>query len=202
MSLTDDFTLTLGWRYDENEKFDDNFTSRIYGVWPLRDTLALNCGVSGGYTVPALKRTDDGIVDEAEWSCVYNGETWQWVNQYVNLDEAEFQGVEATLDHRWRDLDVTANYTWSDSEITLWMMPELHAARLGEARAQAGDGPAGGTGPGGRQLFCSAAIGTQPTGAVLTPRDKAGAISSTGSIPSCTGCRVIFRAGSSVSPAR
>ena len=186
ISLTDDFTLTLGGRYDENEKFGDNFTPRIYGVWHLRDTLTLKGGVSGGYTVPALKRTDDGIVeqagrgrgwdkgnsslqpeestnyelgmvwtprsdlqlgltayhtkftdkidkericdspdtngdgtvDEAEWSCVYNGETRQWINQYVNLDEAEIQGVEATLDYRWRDLDVTANYTWSDSEIT------------------------------------------------------------------------------------
>ena len=185
ISLTDDFTLTLGGRYDENEAFGDNFTPRVYGVWHMTDTMTLKGGISGGYTVPALKRTDDGIVEQAgrgrgwdkgnsdlkpeestnyevgmvwnprsdlqfgmtayhtrftdkidkerycdtpdpegdgveesEWACTYNGETRQWINQYINLDEAEIQGVEATLDYRIGDFDIRANYTYSHSEIT------------------------------------------------------------------------------------
>lgn len=183
---TDDFTLTLGARYDQNEKFGSNFTPRIYGVYHMSDALTLKGGVSGGYTVPDLKQTEDGIVEQAgrgrgwdqgntdltpeestnyelgmvwtprsdlqvgvtayhtkftdkidredvcsstdvdgngtieesEWSCTYNGETRQWLRQYVNVDAAVINGVEATLDYRLGDVDLSANYTFSHSEIT------------------------------------------------------------------------------------
>lgn len=51
-------------------------------------------------------------------SCTYNGETRQWIRQYVNLDEAEINGVEATLDFDIGAVDVGLNYTFADSEVT------------------------------------------------------------------------------------
>ncbi len=176
--LTEDFTLTLGGRFDRNEHYGSHFTPRAYGVYHMTGDLTLKGGISGGYKVPALKQADDGIVEQAGrgrgwdkgnsslqpeestnyemgvvWdapqgfqlgvtvyhtrfsdkigkeyfcespdpnvpSCTYNGETRQWIQQYVNLDEAEINGVEATLDFDIGDVDVGFNYTFADSEIT------------------------------------------------------------------------------------
>lgn len=177
-AITPDLTLTFGGRVDQNEKFGSQATPRIYAVYQMTDTLTLKGGISGGYTVPALKRTDDGIVEQAGrgrgwdqgnsdlvpekstnfeigtiWqptsdlqlgltayhtdftdkigkeyvcespdpavpSCTYNGETREWIQQYVNIDAAEIRGIEATLDYRLGEFDFSANYTLSDSEIT------------------------------------------------------------------------------------
>lgn len=41
-----------------------------------------------------------------------------WIQQYVNRDEAELNGVEATVDFTLGAVDVGVNYTYSDSKIT------------------------------------------------------------------------------------
>ncbi|GGO53839.1 outer membrane receptor for ferrienterochelin and colicins [Roseovarius pacificus] len=51
-------------------------------------------------------------------ACSYNGQTRQWIQQYVNRDKARLQGIEATLDIPLGDFDIGMNYTYSDSEIT------------------------------------------------------------------------------------
>ncbi|WP_164738091.1 TonB-dependent receptor domain-containing protein [Frigidibacter oleivorans] len=51
-------------------------------------------------------------------SCTYNGETREWIRQYVNRDAAELNGVELTFDMPLGPVDISANYTWQDSEIT------------------------------------------------------------------------------------
>ncbi|OED42752.1 hypothetical protein ACH42_11700 [Endozoicomonas sp. (ex Bugula neritina AB1)] len=49
-------------------------------------------------------------------SCTYNGETREFIREYVNVDEAELQGVEMTLDIPLGAFDVGFNYTYSESE--------------------------------------------------------------------------------------
>ncbi|ATG44224.1 Outer membrane cobalamin receptor protein [Phaeobacter piscinae] len=49
-------------------------------------------------------------------SCSFNGQTRDFIRQYVNVDKAELQGIEATLDIPLGNFDVRANYTYSDSE--------------------------------------------------------------------------------------
>lgn len=52
-------------------------------------------------------------------SCFYNGEARQWIREYVNRDSAELNGLELTLDAPIAEnFDISANYTWQDSEIT------------------------------------------------------------------------------------
>lgn len=47
-----------------------------------------------------------------------DGATNEWIQQYVNRDQAELTGVELTLDHTIGDVDVAFNYTWAESRIT------------------------------------------------------------------------------------
>lgn len=49
--------------------------------------------------------------------CTYNGETRYSIQQYINLDSAVMQGVEASFGMPMGDVRLTANYTYSDSEI-------------------------------------------------------------------------------------
>jgi outer membrane receptor for ferrienterochelin and colicins len=56
--------------------------------------------------------------DGAPPSCTYNGQTRYSIQQYTNIDSATLQGVEASFGMPLGSVRLTANYTFSDSEIT------------------------------------------------------------------------------------
>jgi len=168
----DNFTATLGARYDYNERYGAHFTPRLYGVWDVTPSLVLKGGVSGGYKVPRLKEADNGIFEPAARGRAWDqgntslkpeestnfevGMIWtselgfqfgltayhtqfknkidrqeicydpvglscrgrESIRQYVNRDAAELNGIEATLDFPVGDVNVSLNYTFSDSKIT------------------------------------------------------------------------------------
>lgn len=182
--LTDDLTLTMGLRYDDNERYGSHFTPRAYAVWHANPALTIKGGVSGGYKTPTLKQADSNIFEPSggdgrardqgntnlkpEESTNYEiGAVWEsqggvqigltayhtrfknkitteqicahdtpvpglptdcgmntptdpikWINQYVNRDAAELNGVEATVDFTLGDVDVAFNYTYADSKVT------------------------------------------------------------------------------------
>lgn len=170
--IFDNFTATLGARYDYNENYGSHFTPRLYGVWDVFPDLILKGGVSGGYKVPQLKQADDNIIEPAARGAAWDqgntslkpeestnfeiGTVWtshlgfqlgvtayhtrftnkidreqicydpdtlsclgrSSIRQYVNRDAAELNGVEVTLDFPVGDVDVSMNYTYSDSEVT------------------------------------------------------------------------------------
>jgi outer membrane receptor for ferrienterochelin and colicins len=55
--LTEDLYLTLSGRYDENEKFGDNFSPKAYLVYHLTDNWSLKGGVTSGYKAPSLRQS-------------------------------------------------------------------------------------------------------------------------------------------------
>ncbi|SIQ83914.1 outer membrane receptor for ferrienterochelin and colicins [Paracoccus thiocyanatus] len=171
--VTDDLTVTMGLRYDDNERYGSHVTPRLYGVWHVSERFTLKGGVSGGYKVPQLKQADSNIYEPAgrgrgwdqgntalepeestnfEIGAVWEGETGlqlgltayhtrftnkidrdricegpegstgcrgrEYISQYVNRDEAELNGIEATADYAFGDFELGANYTYSDSKIT------------------------------------------------------------------------------------
>lgn len=184
--ITERFILTTGLRYDENERFGDHFTPRLYGVYRMNKALTVKGGISGGYKLPSLKQSDSGILEPSggdgfsrdqgntdltpeesinfEAGLIYTSQKdWQAgltvyhtnftdkieretqcgpgnatrgdvstfecvdpvsgspiyaLSQYVNVDEAEIRGVEATYDVELGAFDISANYTFSDSEVT------------------------------------------------------------------------------------
>ena len=65
LQLVDIFTLTVGGRYDENERYGSYFTPRLYGVLDVTPRVVLKGGVSGGFKVPQLKQADDAIIETA-----------------------------------------------------------------------------------------------------------------------------------------
>ncbi len=205
--LTDDLTLTLGLRYDENERYGSHVTPRLYAVWHASDALTIKGGISGGYKTPTLKQADSniyepsggdgrardqgntdlkpeestnfeiGMIWESEGgvqvgltayhtrfknkitterrcmnppdpvgypglptNCGMNSPTdpIKWINQYVNRDAAELNGVEATVDWTLGDVDFAFNYTYADSKVTKgnavgsrFNNSPLHVANLG-----------------------------------------------------------------------
>ena len=58
---TDNFTFTLGARYDDHDVFGSQVSPRVYGVYNLSDTWTLKGGVSTGYKTPQTTDLYDGI---------------------------------------------------------------------------------------------------------------------------------------------
>ena len=53
-SVTEDFALTIGARYNKDQYFGGEITPRIYGVYHLNNGLTLKGGVSTGYKQPTI----------------------------------------------------------------------------------------------------------------------------------------------------
>ncbi|WFP96083.1 ligand-gated channel protein [Acinetobacter sp. ANC 7201] len=65
--IADPFVLTTSLRLDKDEKFGDNLSPKVYGVWTLNDEWIVKGGVSTGYKTTALRAT------VAEWGQVTGG---------------------------------------------------------------------------------------------------------------------------------
>lgn len=57
--VSDRFTLTLGARYTDDERFGGKLTPRVYAVYELSDGLFLNSGISTGYKTPELRDANE-----------------------------------------------------------------------------------------------------------------------------------------------
>lgn len=57
LKLTDTFTLTLGGRLDDDERYGTQFSPRAYGVYNLNDQWTFKGGVSKGFRAPDLVQT-------------------------------------------------------------------------------------------------------------------------------------------------
>nr|WP_156919946.1 TonB-dependent receptor [Comamonas composti] len=60
-SLTQDFKLTLGARYDRHSIFGGKTSPRVYGVWNAAPQWTLKGGVSNGYKTPRVEQLVPGI---------------------------------------------------------------------------------------------------------------------------------------------
>ncbi len=74
-SMTNDFALTTGLRYDNDEKGGSQWSPRIYGVWHAAQNWTIKGGVSTGFRAPSIRQT---LVD---W-----GQTSRGGNIYGNPD--------------------------------------------------------------------------------------------------------------------
>ncbi|MFS2223714.1 TonB-dependent receptor domain-containing protein [Pantoea sp. B65] len=54
---TEDFTLTSGVRFDNDNQFGNHWSPRVYGVWGLADNWTLKGGVSSGFKAPDITET-------------------------------------------------------------------------------------------------------------------------------------------------
>jgi outer membrane receptor for ferrienterochelin and colicins len=182
--VTEDFRLTTGLRYNEDEMFGGHLSPRIYGVYHFTPNLTFKGGVSTGYKQPSLPDVTEGfgsktgkgssvifgnedlkpetttsyelglVYDNRElglntsamlfhtkyedkimeyrecsspngnnskpatWKCYDpNGNLWNFWGYKVNVDEAEIQGVELTLDYDLLpSVHLSSSYTYTESE--------------------------------------------------------------------------------------
>ncbi|WP_410015472.1 TonB-dependent receptor domain-containing protein [Sodalis sp. C49] len=54
---TEDFTLTSGVRFDDDDQFGSHWSPRIYGVWNVATNWTIKGGVSSGFKAPAITET-------------------------------------------------------------------------------------------------------------------------------------------------
>ena len=60
-ALRDDFTLTTGLRYNQDELFGGHLSPRLYGVYHHSPRLSFKGGVSTGYKQPSLTQATEGF---------------------------------------------------------------------------------------------------------------------------------------------
>lgn len=56
-NLTDDLMLTFSGRYDDNQKFGDHFSPKVYAVYHLNESFTVKGGVTSGYKAPSLRQS-------------------------------------------------------------------------------------------------------------------------------------------------
>ena len=61
--VNDNFILTGGLRLNDDEKYGNELTPRVYGIYHLTNALTIKGGVSTGYVTPNLKQGDSGWVE-------------------------------------------------------------------------------------------------------------------------------------------
>ncbi|ASK20382.1 TonB-dependent receptor domain-containing protein [Halomonas sp. N3-2A] len=177
--LTDQFSLTTGARWVNDENYGSEIVPRLYGVFNATPQLTLKGGVSAGYRTPDLKEGDSNWIEggggprcadcrdvgntnlEAEKSttyelsalwqsesglelsttlfhtdyrdkiekptvcdtregdalCLYQGQEYTAIAQYMNVDEATVNGAELTLDIPIGEhVSLSTSYTFTDSK--------------------------------------------------------------------------------------
>ncbi|WP_416224401.1 TonB-dependent receptor domain-containing protein [Acinetobacter sp. ANC 4648] len=60
-SITDNFDLTGGLRYDHDENYSGHLSPRLYGVYSLSDQFIVKGGVSTGYKQPDIRAATEGF---------------------------------------------------------------------------------------------------------------------------------------------
>ena len=60
-SVTDQFNLTGGLRYDHDENYGGNLSPRLYGVYSFTDQFSMKGGVSTGYKQPDIRAATEGF---------------------------------------------------------------------------------------------------------------------------------------------
>lgn len=58
--LSPEFSLTLGARYTDDQRFGGKLTPRAYALWNVTPALALSAGISAGYRTPELRQAAPG----------------------------------------------------------------------------------------------------------------------------------------------
>ncbi len=70
-AITDNFTLTLGLRLDDNQQFNSHISPRIYGVWNASPSWTIKTGVSTGYRAPDLREMHPEWIQESRGGNIY-----------------------------------------------------------------------------------------------------------------------------------
>ena len=53
---------------------------------------------------------------QSDGLCIYNGKDWRNISEYVNISDAELQGIEGTVGYTFDKVKTTLGYTYSESE--------------------------------------------------------------------------------------
>lgn len=130
--LNEDWALTLGMRYDNNQQFDGHFSPRLYSVYHLAPQWTLKSGLSTGYRAPSLTEMEENWVQEScNGRCeVYgNGDLTpeQSVNSEMGIYYHNDQAFNANVTAFYNDfddkidtvdLDANCTATYCDSRYT------------------------------------------------------------------------------------
>ncbi|MGR5266974.1 TonB-dependent receptor domain-containing protein [Vibrio astriarenae] len=98
--MTEDFALTFGLRYDDNENFQSQLSPRVYGVWNLDSHWVIKGGVSTGYRAPSLTEMEEDWEQPScgrEQNCVIYGNPDLKAESSVNSEMGIYYAGDNTL---------------------------------------------------------------------------------------------------------
>lgn len=116
--LFDDFSLTTGIRYDDDDIFGGHWSPRVYGVYTLSRATTIKGGVSTGFRAPSLRETT------ADWGQVSRGGN---IYGNPNLEAESSTNYELGLYTEWgrrTTTSVTVFYNQFDDKITRVECPQ------------------------------------------------------------------------------
>ena len=140
-SATRAITVTSGLRYDSHQRFGNQWSPRLYGVWRLTPEWVLKGGYSHGFKPPTLKQVTPGYQeDEGPYTYVSNPGVRAERNDGFEIGavwDTERVGVQAMLfDNRVHDL-IVPRLLGVISGRTTYVFDNIDRAKLlgGEATA-------------------------------------------------------------------
>lgn len=99
-AIVESFSLTLGARLDNDEKYGTHVSPRAYGVWSMTPNWVLKGGVSTGYRAPSLRETSEGWAQISGGGDIYgNSELTPEtsVNQEISLNYQSDFGLTSSI---------------------------------------------------------------------------------------------------------
>lgn len=133
-SISNDFALTMGLRYNDHEEYDGVLTPRLYGVWSATEELTVKGGISTGFRAPDIRSITPGYAyTTGGGSCDRGSASSGWVPTCgvivadPDLKAERSTSIElATLwDNGTVELGATAFYTKFRDKIENYQTTEL-----------------------------------------------------------------------------
>ncbi|OEF28120.1 ligand-gated channel protein [Vibrio rumoiensis] len=99
-AIVDSFSLTLGARLDDDERYGTHISPRAYGVWSMTSNWVLKGGVSTGYRAPSLREITPGWAQVSRGGNIYGNENLTpetSVNTEISLNYQNDYGVSSSV---------------------------------------------------------------------------------------------------------
>ncbi|MEC9260409.1 MAG: ligand-gated channel protein [Pseudomonadota bacterium] len=116
--LTEDFALTTGLRYDDDQNFGGQWSPRLYGVWQMTSDTILKGGISTGFRAPNLRQMNPSWGQVSRGGNIYgNPDLQAETSTSYELGLYQDIGTDTTL-------SATAFYNEFKDKITRIQCPE------------------------------------------------------------------------------
>ncbi|SPL70204.1 TonB-dependent receptor domain-containing protein [Acinetobacter stercoris] len=124
LDIGDKLKLTLGNRYDHDDKFGDHHSPRGYLVFSPTDNWTIKGGVASGFRAPTIKESTAGAATKSRGNGCTSLKGTEWIDEnkqkHIYTTGACYMAGNANLKpEKSTNYEIGINYTGHDSNISL-----------------------------------------------------------------------------------